>query len=786
MSEPSGMPSALGIEAVEWLARGEESLTVRVTGRWRRRRPAASPQPVLVIEAQGQRHRFPAMPEPPGLTGAAPGTWRMSFSVPASLAPALGGRVWLQLGAAVVPLPGAVDAGAPGEDPEAVGAAQPPDESGDPSSLAERPLPAPGLALQAAEAGAAEARALEAERVSGTLATQLEALQRQLQDARREPERLRAVIRAREIAVRRAQQLAHGERARRAELQEELSQRNRQDVEAIEDQLAAARERVTELEAEIEVGRRQLAEAEQLAAAAAASRDRAVHALAQAKTPTPTAPGMSLGRVEPASTLSRELSLVRIAPPPAPARSPMTSGEVRVLALALALERRLMATWTARAGPAEPSAPVRGDHGTKLRGMLAAVRLEVNELRALAERQRADRIMAETQAAELQRALQASVARGAAAYEAIDSLRRQLDSLRGLDSRAGDPVPARRVDRSHGIDATVPGAPGMNGGPAAASPPSSAAPAPAASPAPSAAPAPPAAGRGEPERDTEPGELRPELDPHRLDAALSRLREPPQPGVGAPITPPRRSDATATRAWIEPVFRALTGEDAIAAGRLLLALLPVARLVSADRRRYDLMLERLGCVHVTVPGGGEPVQVQLEPASTALTATDFTVRGDLASLARLVADGSLRRRFFHRRARITGSRGAARALLDLVRVPLGLDQWLGVGVTLDPWLACRLAALMVEPSWTVGESFAVAFPESGGGAGGVCLNVRDGAYAVVGDAGFVTEPTTTVTAPAGSVLAILAGDTGAATAIVGDHGALARLQSWIARAQNGA
>jgi hypothetical protein len=286
---------------------------------------------------------------------------------------------------------------------------------------------------------------------------------------------------------------------------------------------------------------------------------------------------------------------------------------------------------------------------------------------------------------------------------------------------------------------------------------------------------------------TEPAELRPGLDPNRLDAALSRLREPaPQLGLEAPITPARRSEATATRAWIEPVFRALTGEDAIAAGRLLLALLPVARLVSADRRRYDLILERLGCVHVTVPGGGEPAHVQLEPASRALTATDFTVRGDLASLARLVADGSLRRRLFHRRARITGSRGAARALLDLVRVPLGLEQWLGVGVTLDPWLACRLAALMVEPSWTVGESFTIAFPESGGGAGGVCLHVRDGAYAAVGEAAFVTEPTTVVTAPGGSVLAILAGDTGAATAIAGDHGALVRLQSWIARAQNGA
>ena len=102
------MPSALGIEAVQWFARDEESLTVRVTGRWRRRRPGPSGQALLVIEAEGQRHRFPAMPEPPGLTGAAPGTWQLSFTVPAALGPPAAERAWLQMGALVVPLPVAV------------------------------------------------------------------------------------------------------------------------------------------------------------------------------------------------------------------------------------------------------------------------------------------------------------------------------------------------------------------------------------------------------------------------------------------------------------------------------------------------------------------------------------------------------------------------------------------------------------------------------------------------------------------------------------------------------
>src|SRR5437763_11272600 len=107
MSEPPAIPSVLGIESVEWLAERGENLTVRVTGRWRRRRPAWSAQPVLVLEAAGRRFRFPAMPEPPSVSGVGPGMWRISFSIPAALAPELGGRTWLQVGAVVVPLPAA-------------------------------------------------------------------------------------------------------------------------------------------------------------------------------------------------------------------------------------------------------------------------------------------------------------------------------------------------------------------------------------------------------------------------------------------------------------------------------------------------------------------------------------------------------------------------------------------------------------------------------------------------------------------------------------------------------
>ncbi|MGB8880345.1 MAG: hypothetical protein WCD11_28825, partial [Solirubrobacteraceae bacterium] len=89
------LPSSLGIEAVELVSEGTR-VTVRVTGRWRRRPAQLRGQAMLVVDGGAGRQRFLAMPEPPSLVGAAPGTWRMNFSVPADLAASLSGRTFLQ------------------------------------------------------------------------------------------------------------------------------------------------------------------------------------------------------------------------------------------------------------------------------------------------------------------------------------------------------------------------------------------------------------------------------------------------------------------------------------------------------------------------------------------------------------------------------------------------------------------------------------------------------------------------------------------------------------------
>ncbi len=218
MAEPPGAQPALGIDAVEWLATGENTVTVVVTGRWRRR-AAWRGRPMLVIEVHGRHRRFRAIAEPPSVAGATPGTWRISFSIPAELAPHLGRQAWLQLGAVVVPLPGVVEAG--GLEPEAEVPGAPETES--PSFEEDAP------AVKPAPAGAAEEHARD--RGESVLAAAAELSERiqQLEQERREAERR-----------------AHAEHARRLELEEQQAD--------LHPQLAAAQSRIRDLE-------RQLAEA---------------------------------------------------------------------------------------------------------------------------------------------------------------------------------------------------------------------------------------------------------------------------------------------------------------------------------------------------------------------------------------------------------------------------------------------------------------------------------------------------------------------------------------------
>jgi hypothetical protein len=725
------LPSSLGIEAVELVSQGGRAVTVRVTGRWRRRRAELRGQAMLVVDGPAGRQRFLAMPEPPSLTGAAPGTWRMSFSVPAELAASLPGRTFLQLGGVMVPLP-IGDVALAGEAVEA------PDPDPNPvrESLAEL--------LEARRARSSELAAESARRRAAELAAHVEALERDLAEARTESGALRASIVEGERRLRLAEQHTHAERALRADLEQELTRRTR---EARHD-LSALHERVGDLERELARMRRTVDEAQHLAAAAEAARVNAERRPAEPAPPASVSPRAELTR--------REFELdrfARVAPPPVGSpRPPERASDLIAL-------RQEVAMAGARAARADAEAQRTAAVERELAGAIAALERQRGEIEAQRDEIEAQRNRLEAQRDELEAQrdeIEAQRRRSARAYEAIELVRGELRQL-----REGSPGRPERPQGPQG--------------------PSSATVAPQAPR--------PVSGAGPIQAD-------------QLSAALARLRErtpaapaeemaAPSPAETAPAaeflpaqpSPPARPG----KPWMGDVLRKLVKRDASAAGHLVLALLPAQRAADPHPVAYDLVLSDVLSAHVTVDS--VTAQVGLDPTARPLAEVDFQLVGDPAAIARLIAASPLRRQLARlpagrRLARVRGNRRRLDALDSLVGGRLSLRDLRAAGVEFDPLLALTVAALMIEPQWTAGERFTIAHRAPADPAPDAYLHVRDGRAPLASGAAPHGAISTVVVCASEELLGVLAGSV-LADEVIGDARSLSLLLVWLERAQCG-
>lgn len=670
---------------------------MRVAGRWLRRKPLGIGQPQLVLERDENRHRFPATPEPPGLSGVAPGRWQMSFTVPAALTPADGDRLWLGLGTGTIPIPL----------PEDSVLAERERPAGGEALLLERRMRGSELALTAAQRRAQEAEA------------ELVALRAQLAEVVRELGLARAGSVQRDRARRVAEQRAHAETQRREELQEELSRvADRASLRAAQqDELLAARVRIQELEADQERFQRAVAEADRAAQAADGVRRRAEAAQRAGARRTQTA------------TLALEAELAnRASESSAPGPIGIGGAPAAGAAAMLRVERRMTGAW--RPLNASRSPGRQSGAGGRLARLVTELRGELDLLRAGLAKPHAQRTAAQELADQATQRLREERERGRIAWDAIEQLRAELGVMR------------------------------------------EAAPDPAVAPM---APAPPTP------RSAEPRPLS-ELDPVRLDAARTRLR------AAEPATPARDSSAFAAPAggpaWLQRAFAALTRDDALTAGRLALALLPSQRLVLDGPLRYDLDLTGIGTVRVAVPADGDPVSIELSPRPSDEEA-QFVLAGDLPALARRLASASSRRTLGRDRARIRGDRRAARKVLDWLGEPVTLSALRQAGVTFEPWLALSLVAHMIDPGWTRGESFDLAFADPVQSLAPTVLHVRDGARLRVTQLLTIPADATAVLGEPGGVLGVLSQDWPPGTQLRGEAGPLDRVLAWTERAQSG-
>jgi hypothetical protein len=755
-----GSSAAVGIESVEWLDAGGGQLTVRVTGRWRRRRGWVESRgpTMLVIEAEGRRHRFPATPEPPSLSGAAPGTWRLSFGVPAEIAHGLGGHVWLALGTVTVPLPVPESAAGLGREPEAgerPPGAGPPGERPAPERAAAEPPAAEG---PAAEGPAAERPGSEAEmdEPPATPERPPEKPEPPVAGSERDPGRLeieRAWRRA-DAAERTAGEL--GDRVSALERALEHERAERAHPAARPEPIAAGGAERQRLRAED--------------ALRAARRRSDVRVPTEPIPPPPVPPP----------------SVPPPGPPPAgpPPAGPPTSGapaagpgegrpgdEETISALRRELRARVSAEAAlhARIVQAETRLAARVLLEQRTTAALAELRAEFERLHEALEHERTRRRTAEASAARLRAELGGQRARSRDAHAAIEELRSAIELLR---PPASDPPPAPDRSPPRAGEAAWPPAGGEPGSPPADGEPGS----------------PPADGEA--------------VTPDRLSDALTRLRqttEPREAGAQAPLpatlpepimsaSPPAPLPVPVGGPTVEEPFRRLAARDLERAGRLLIGLLGAQRAAWPHAVAYDLVLgPGYGCVLVSA--GERGVSIERSAAPRSREQVVFQLVGGPARLARLFSAGPLRRLLRIGVARVRGRREGVSALRALLALPLDLGALRAAGAALDGETLFTLLAAMIDPAWTRGERFTISHTDERGHA--VFLQIRDGEPPLVSP-----EP------PGGRVATALAGpaerlwwtfteegsEPGAGAAgvlVTGDQGPLTLVREWANRAQSG-
>jgi hypothetical protein len=402
---------------------------------------------------------------------------------------------------------------------------------------------------------------------------------------------------------------------------------------------------------------------------------------------------------------------------------------------------------------------------------LAQVRDELETLRHALTRERRMRTDAERRVAELERELGGQRTVSRVAYDAIGELRSALDELVAAEAAAARAAAAEARPAPESPPAPEPP-------PAPVTEPPPAAEAVAPRPEPTAEPP-------EPPVPAEVALTAPGLlEPARLNDALTRLREtiaPQEPGAGAVAARPPSLLEALGRPSLERAFRALLATDPDAAGRLVLELLPLQRVVYPHAISYDLALgPGRGCVCVSVPNGTVTIGVQSTPRPR--EEVDFQVYGDPAKVARLLTAGRFRRRFSRRVARVRGRREGVVALSALLGTPLDLRALHRAGIRLDPATALSLAAAMIDPAWTVRDRFTLAHVEPETPT--TYLVVRSGQPILVTRNAPEGRITTTIECPADQLLAVLAGEPVSGLTVRGDEAPLAALRESIKRAQS--
>ena len=185
-------------------------------------------------------------------------------------------------------------------------------------------------------------------------------------------------------------------------------------------------------------------------------------------------------------------------------------------------------------------------------------------------------------------------------------------------------------------------------------------------------------------------------------------------------------------------LREMAREDPELAARLVLQTLPAAAAKIKGPLRYELTVTNFGTWTVVVDENGG---ARMEPGQNG--EVDFALSMNPETLAQMAAGANPMRLMLGGKVRIRGKRRRALALRAMGDgSDLSMADALAGGATLDADAVYRSLAYMVDPEWTRGHSFTIAYEVVGEGGGRWFVHVNDGERLRV-----TTEP------PAGPVAA---------------------------------
>jgi hypothetical protein len=187
-------------------------------------------------------------------------------------------------------------------------------------------------------------------------------------------------------------------------------------------------------------------------------------------------------------------------------------------------------------------------------------------------------------------------------------------------------------------------------------------------------------------------------DASAAPAARSTTQEPvvlQQRPLSLPVEDQRVS-------WLAPAIRRLAEQrDAKLAAELVIELLPAQRQVVDGALGYEIKIDELGTFYVTL----EPTRGTVSREGSTAT-VDFSLEGSAAALSELAGGGASRRQ---PGLRIRKGRRRARRLLKARRRPLALADLANAGIDMWPGLLLLAMAEAIDPSWTAGRRFELAF-----------------------------------------------------------------------------